>query len=357
MTAPTSPHFDVSTATPRQLRAAYAEHGYVVLDGVLPVQSAEFAALRAAAHAAVAATRAGSWPHRRIVGRQFPPFTADNPDSWGVQHIMHPDAPGHDVFRAFYGQRALLAVSAALLGLDGPAGPDAPLRAPDDETSPEPPTQHMQAELFNLLINPESAAFALTWHRDDIRPDVSADEEERTLRTPVGGVQWNAPLYADDCLFIVPGSHSRLRTPAEVHANQAVPPPPVPLAALADGAPATGAGTGTGAATLFDGAWTGVDPPSVLRVALEPGQVAFYSQRLLHRASYLPTKPRQTLHGCYGLAGSDQRARNVLQHGLEWMRDPAFGAALNARLRPMWSNLVDLDKRAEGKHLGYSLDG
>lgn len=56
------------------------------------------------------------------------------------------------------------------------------------------------------------------------------------------------------------------------------------------------------------------------------GQTAFYSQRILHRASYLPSRKRATLHGCYGdLQGSKdeehaaivagERARNVLQVG------------------------------------------
>lgn len=343
---------NVSTATARDLRAAYAEHGYVVVEGVLPPPSSpEYAQLQAAAEAAVQATRAGSWPHRRIVGKRFPPFDATNPDSWGVQHLMHPEAPEHEVFRRFYADPKLLAVSAALLGLDGPAGADRPV------CSAEPPTREMQVELFNLLINPVSSAFALGWHRDDVRPETDPAEEQKILDSPVGGVQWNAPLYPDDCLFIVPGSHNRLRTPSEVDANHAVPPPPAPVGP--DGQPSTASSEDGSPAVdkaIFDGAWS-VDPPSTLRVALRPGQTAFYSQRILHRASYVPSKKRQTLHGCYGLAGSEQRARNVLQHGLDWMRDPAFGAALPERLQPMWSNLVQLEEKSEGKDLGFSLDG
>lgn len=51
----------------------------------------KFDNLNAAATRAIARTRTGDWPHRRTVGRQFPPYDNDHPDSWGVQHLMHPD--------------------------------------------------------------------------------------------------------------------------------------------------------------------------------------------------------------------------------------------------------------------------
>lgn len=37
------------------------------------------------------------------------------------------------------------------------------------------------SELFNMLINPESHAFALRWHRDDVREKASEDEERQAL--------------------------------------------------------------------------------------------------------------------------------------------------------------------------------
>ncbi|KAE8240077.1 hypothetical protein A4X13_0g7953 [Tilletia indica] len=108
------------------------------------------------------------------------------------------------------------------------------------------------------------------------------------------------------------------------------------------------------------------------------GQSAFYSQRVLHRASYLPNQTRATLHGCYGESSGDtdvsidgpssataavsetsvgeQRARNVLQHGVEWMKDPAFGASLPDKLHPMWENLLRMEPQWAGKNLGFSLD-
>lgn len=49
---------------------------------------------------------------RRTVGIQFPPFSNDNPDSWGVQHTMHPDlGKTAAVFSDWYTSDALTSVS------------------------------------------------------------------------------------------------------------------------------------------------------------------------------------------------------------------------------------------------------
>jgi hypothetical protein len=274
------------------LKKQYDEQGYVVVDGMFAQQ--DFGQLRRAARQVTDLTRQGKWKHRRIVGKQFPPFNNEqSKDSWGVQHLMHPDLPHSGLFTSFYGSSPLLDIAARLL-----------------DTREE----NMQLELFNLLIEPEDHAFALGWHRDDVRPDVSQAEERVRLAAPTYGVQWNACLYDDDCLFIVPGTHVRLRNQAEIKANQQTPPSARPIHAAHDNLD-------------LDGAWD-IDPPSTLRVQLKAGQTVFYSQRILHRASYLPSRTRATLHGCYGETGVNkengrgydaqrvavgERARNVLQ--------------------------------------------
>lgn len=160
------------------IREAYERDGYVIVDGVIAPQ--DLGRLRAAADSVTRLTRAGQWPHRRIVGKQFPPFdTAASADSWGVQHLLHPDLAHHADFAAFYASSPLVDVCAALLGVD---------------------EARMQLELFNLLIEPAAHAFALGWHRDDIRADVAADEEQQRLAAPLYGVQWNAALW-DDGVF------------------------------------------------------------------------------------------------------------------------------------------------------------
>lgn len=63
-----------------------------------------------------------------------------------------------------------------------------------------------------------------------------------------------------------------------------------------------------------------------------------------------------TLHACVGdVRGGSIRARNVLQHDLEWMRGDEFRVSLpeNTRTRKMLDNLLNMQK-SNGK-IGYSL--
>ncbi|EPQ26932.1 uncharacterized protein PFL1_05566 [Pseudozyma flocculosa PF-1] len=349
---------------PDSLLAHFQSQGYVIVDGVLSSTSDSslgLESLRSCAQEAIQLTRSGDWTARRVVGNAFPPFDRDNRDSWGVQHIMNPQLDavaqrarlrgddGHastpssstparslsKTFQDFYSSSPLLDIASLLVGA---------------------PEERMQMELFNLLINPEAHSyFALSWHRDDIRPDVDEAEELQRLARPTYGVQFNTALYDDDCLFIVPGTHRRPRTAEERKANMAKAPPAIPIDGEGDDRRAE--------LEKPDGGWE-VDPPQTLRVRLKAGQTAFYSQRILHRASYLASRKRATLHACYGDIGDDEageaggaeRARNILQHGVEWMRDEEFGASLPPRLRPMWNNLIRTEKKWAEKDLGYSLD-
>jgi hypothetical protein len=300
---------------------ALAEHfhreGYVIVDDIF--DKVDIEALRKAASDVISLTREGNWNHRRVVGKQFPPYdTITTPDSWGVQHLMHPSLPHHDTFAQFYGSAPLLDIAAHLLSTK---------------------ISNMQLELFNLLIEPSDHYFALGWHRDDIRADVEEDKELERLGAPTSGIQWNACLYDDDCLFLVPRTHARLRTEEERIANQTDPPAARPIDEADNSQDSSGS-------------WT-IDPKTTKRVSLKgafhprahcvylpiliyelphstspAGQTAFYSQRILHRASYTPSKKRATLHGCYGDIGeaiqgsaeeenakavASERARNVLQ--------------------------------------------
>ena len=151
---------------PAKFRDAYKRDGFVVVDGVFDSSpETSIPSLRGAAAEVVALTRGNEWPFRRVVGKQFPPFDSSIQDFWGTQHLMHPDLPHHELFAKFYANRRLLRISAELM-----------------ETQME----DMQLELFNLLINPEQHALALGWHRDDIRPSVTLEEEVRVTRTRAG---------------------------------------------------------------------------------------------------------------------------------------------------------------------------
>jgi hypothetical protein len=150
------------------------------------------------------------WRHVRAVGKQFPPFPTDREDIWGVQHLMHPDL--HEpIFLEWYTSPLLLATVCEIIA------------AEEDD---------LQLELFNLLVNPRQISFSLSWHRDNVRyiterwdlvpknrPEVSAEEELQELSKPCFATQWNAALFDDDCLLVVPGSHRRARTPDERRVN------------------------------------------------------------------------------------------------------------------------------------------
>lgn len=163
------------------IKEAYERDGYVIVDGIFDSDDTGdtgLSKLRDAAEKVTSLTRAGQWPHRRVIGKQFPPFDdpRSNPDSWGVQHLLHPTLDKQQVFARFYASSPLIDICAALLGVD---------------------EGRMQLELFNLLIEPGRHNFALGWHRDDIRPDVPVREERRRLEAPLFGIQWNAALWDD----------------------------------------------------------------------------------------------------------------------------------------------------------------
>lgn len=204
-------------------------------------------------------------------------------------------------------------------------------------------------ELFNLLVSPTSGdSFSLTWHRDDVRPDLSPEAEAADLaaKSPAGKqlhAQYNIALTPDDSLVVIPGSHRRPRTEDERNAD--------PRAEHL---------------------------PGQVVVRLKPGDAVFYDSNILHRGVYQPTKKstsklkerekpssssssnsgtngtgegvdnddehckddgnidlneetatatitaagnRYTLHGSVGLVGHGaERARQVLQHGVgEWV--------------------------------------
>ena len=63
------------------------------------------------------------------------------------------------------------------------------------------------------------------------------------------------------------------------------------------------------------------------------------------------------MHGCIGdIRGGNTRARNILQHGLQWMEeDERLPGYLNERGKKMLQRLIDMKKGA-GDVVGYSLD-
>lgn len=94
------------------LKATYEEQGYVVVHDLISEELRP--QLEAACTRVINRTRSGGWPHRRTVGKQFPPYGDGDPDSWGVQHLMHPDL-GEPIFAQWYTSKAVTDVAKALL--------------------------------------------------------------------------------------------------------------------------------------------------------------------------------------------------------------------------------------------------
>lgn len=263
--------------------------------------------------------RQGRWPFVRTVPKQYPPWPKwDQHNIWGVQHLLHPDMTVRDTFAELYFSDQVLNVVKELVGLK------------DDEKADD----KLVMELFNLLVSPaQKEDFELCWHRDDVRPDITAEEEARQLKekSPNGGqlhAQYNIALYSDASLIVVPGSHTRIRTEKERNADPYEP-----------------------------------NMPGQLLVSLEPGDAVFYNSNILHRGTYtgIDTKSehgRMTLHGSIGLAGhGSERARQVLQHAVgEWVDRAGFEmeGEKGKRAEAMRHRLMAMGK---GEDLGYSLVG
>ncbi|KXN91337.1 hypothetical protein AN958_01312 [Leucoagaricus sp. SymC.cos] len=285
------------------VKATYADQGFAVVPGLIPAE--DWTDLEAACTRVIQKTRDGTWAHRRVVGKQFPPYGDDNPDSWGVQHVMHPQL-GEPAFAKWYTSDRLLEVAKDLLGCK------------DEE---------LQLELFNLLINPLGHDFALRWHRDDVSGKASEEEEREALSVWGHGVQWNTALYTDSCLYIVPRSHKTPRTPEQRRLSETHEPPEDPM-----------------------------DMPGAIQLTLQPGETVFYNSNILHCAAYDSKAKRATLHATVGdIRGGSTRARNVLQHGLDWMKSDEFRNSLpdDLRARTMLDNLLTMQKNSGQCHDAY----
>lgn len=105
----------MSNSSSQDLKARFEEDGFVIISGLITPE--DFPRLERACDHVISRTREGSWLHRRTVGKQFPPYGDDNPDSWGVQHVMHPDLE-EPVFSQWYTSTAVINAVQTLLGCD-----------------------------------------------------------------------------------------------------------------------------------------------------------------------------------------------------------------------------------------------
>lgn len=94
------------------LKAQYDAQGFVIVPDLIAAE--DRTALEHACEHVISRTRYGHWPYRRTVGKQFPPYGDDDSDSWGVQHVMHPDL-GEPIFAKWYTSDRLIEVVKQLL--------------------------------------------------------------------------------------------------------------------------------------------------------------------------------------------------------------------------------------------------
>lgn len=281
-----------------ELRASLDRDGYVRIPNAFAGQELE--TFRAAATRTTELARAGKWPYIRTLPKQFPPWSQDPSHGiWGVQHLLHPDMPERKAFAESYFNDKMLQAITGLLQCER-----------DD----------LVLELYNMLVRPDRE-FALRWHRDDIGPDASAEEEVERLKEPMLHAQWNLALYEDASLVVVPGSHKRARSDMERNADP------------------------------YED-----DMPGQKIVKMGAGDILFYNNNILHRGVYDSTVERMTLHGTMGISGTDTaRARNILQHGIGTWASKADFSDLDGDMRVLAEGMQSrLIAMGSGEDVGYS---
>ena len=117
-----------------------------------------------------------------------------------------------------------------------------------------------------MMCNPRTDHGPAKWHRD-----IGADDmaplwllQEELAETGPRYLQWNLPLYDDDVLWVVPGSHRRPNTPEEDR-------------------------------QLAEDPWSPL--PGGMRVELKAGDGLIYHHSMLHWGSSYTPKLRRTVHG------------------------------------------------------------
>lgn len=266
----------ISTSQLEQFRS----EGYVIIEGI---DSSIYETIRQAAERVTAKGRSGAWPHVRQVPDRQPR------DILGVSSLLHPDLE-EPTFAHYMATPQVLDVAKALL---------------QDKV--------IRLSLTNMLVNPAHTDYAIGWHRDATEASLEGDDEMAALNCGQWGVQWNAALYRDDCLRIVPGSHRRNMTEAErgVLSNRSM------------------------------------DPmPGELRVSLQVGQTVYYNANLLHKGDYSADQSRLTLHANL----VSMREPIPFAGHYEWvkfMAEPGFRATLPEALIPLHDNWLEFVRRCQ----------
>ena len=292
--------FEPTRLTKEQLRQ-YAELGFCIVDEGCPPNMLE--PLRDAAARVISKSRALEWPNPRWCrgqdGEPIPGRPNSN-DIWGASDLLHP-ALSEPIFLQYMATPHVLEVIGDILLL------------PRSERS-----SRLELQLVNLLCEPRDADHSLPWHRDafvgrdDCDPS-SAEEVQKLESRNFGSdssTQWNCALWEDSCLYVVPGSHRRLRTAAEADVTR----------------------------LLYDKKRRGcIHIDGEMSVHLKPRQAVYFQSFLLHRGIYPAGNRRGSIHACMGMAAHRQSVDPN-----DFMASVEFEKTLPHALRPLWENRYSL---------------
>jgi len=167
--------------------------------------------------------------------------------------------------------------------------------------------------MASLYFNPTGASQDGTWHKDKIGGEADVSRVPETG----AGLQMQIALVPTDDLELVPGSHLRDYSPEE-HAI-----------CVADGEIHNRSN----------------DMPGAVRLSLEPGDAALFTQMCIHRGRYHTDKPRRTM-----MISVKKRAAaqfSIRHRGLDyscdqpWFLMPQYLAGVDEHARAFFREFVD----------------
>lgn len=149
-----------------------------------------------------------------------------------------------------------------------------------------PPWEMGDLNVMGVLLNPTENAGCMQWHRDwrDNISGLDLDDWEANYENRDLFNQVNCALYEDSCTWVVPGSHLRRDTDAEIARF-----PSRPIA----GPDLAGLSQAERERVSLDYCES---LPGAIRLLLDAGDYALYRNSLWHLGNYIPYKKRATLH-------------------------------------------------------------
>ena len=166
-----------------------------------------------------------------------------------------------------------------------------------------------------LMCNPETDYGPDLWHRDGSHGPKKeaplAGLQADMLANGPGSVQWNIPLYDDDVLWIVPGSHRRLNTAQEN--RELLTDPRGPLS-------------------------------SGMQVKLKAGDGVMYINTILHWPSNYTTKLRRVIHLAYRSFGGQ-----LYPYESRFYWEPSFVKHLSAEAQTTFQRFTELAARQDDR--------